>query len=123
MAGKPFNSITDLLEDLLGSHIDKETLAKILSEVDQGLQLLKSGQGAQEGIFEALAGISKTQASQQTLLETIAADQLAIRAFLNVPDTEAVRSDQLAAIGDATTTLSKSEAELATAVEAAKQTG
>ena len=106
MAGQPFNSITELLEDLLGSHIDKETLAKTLTEVDQALVILKALRDQQAAILD---GQGK-----------IASDLLAIRAFLGVPDTEAVNQDQLRAIGDASYALAKGGADLAASIETAK---
>lgn len=89
MPGNPFNSITELIEDLLNSHLDKGPLG----EIQKTQKVLLDGQ------------------------EKIQSDLLAIRAYLGVPNTEAVRPDQVAAIAEANASLDKSQGELQSAVE------
>ncbi len=115
MPGKPFATITDLLGDLLSSHIDKESLAKILNDTDQGLEILKQLQAG------AIAILLDAAVANQRRQEVMADDLLSIKAFLSIPDARlGATTEQLQAISDAAAALAKDRAELASAVEQPK---
>jgi len=101
MAGKPFASITDLLEDLLGSHIDKEMLQKILQDADQTLGIVREFQTqAFSAVLSSLSRIEGAQQAMKTVQDGMVADLLSIKAFLGVPDVRlGATQEELNALG------------------------